>query len=79
MFKLSNKEKNAIYYRMSLILDKFKELRKLIEEDLQDDPNKPKVRLYIDKDKSYAFIVKLKTFDLVERIEKYKKDNNFKI
>lgn len=75
VFDLSIREKNAILYRMSSVLNRFKDLRKLIEKDLQDDPNKPKVRLYIDKDKSIAIIVKLADFDLVERVNKIKIDN----
>ena len=57
------------------LLDIIDDLAKLIEKDLQDDPNKPKVRLYIDKDKSIAIIVKLADFDLVERVNKIKIDN----
>lgn len=75
VFDLSIREKNAILYRMSSVLNRFKDLRKLIEKDLQDDENKPKVRLYIDKDKSIAIIVKLVDFDLVDRINKIKIDN----
>ena len=47
----------------------------LIEKDLQDDPNKPKARMYIDKEKSIVMIVKLKDFDLPNRIANMKKSD----
>ena len=70
LFELSTKEKNAIYYRMSSVLKKFKEIKKIIEKQIQDDENKPKAKMIIDKDKSIVMIVKLKEFDLVERLKK---------
>lgn len=72
IFKLEKKEKNGIYYRMSSVLNRFKDLKKLVEVGLSDDPNKPKCRLYIDKDNTIVMLVKLKEFDLVDKIEKMK-------
>lgn len=70
LFELSTKEKNAIYYRMSSVIGKFKEIKRIVEKEMQDDQNKPKAKMIIDKDKSIVMIVKLKEFDLVERLKK---------
>lgn len=73
VFELSISDKNAIYYYMSCVLDIFKGIKRLIERELQDDPNKPKARMYIDKEKSIVMIVKLKDFDLPYRVANRKK------
>lgn len=73
VFELSISDKNAIYYYMSCVLDIFKDIKRLIERELQDDPNKPKARMYIDKEKSIVMIVKLKDFDLPYRVANIKK------
>lgn len=70
MFDLSVKEKNAILYRMSFMMNKLVELKKIIEKDIQDDYLKPKARLYVNKEKCFVFVVKLKEFDLKERLIK---------
>lgn len=72
IFELSEREKNAIFCRMSIVLNRFNELKKLIEHDLQDDPNKPKVRIFVEKDDKVAFLVKLKEFDLISKINEMK-------
>lgn len=68
MFDLTIKEKNGILYRMSFMMNKFAEIKKIIEKEIQDNPLKPKARLYVDKDKCFAFVVKLKEFDLKNRL-----------
>lgn len=73
VFELSISDKNAIYYYMSCVLDIFKDIKRLIERELQDDPNKPKARMYVDKEKSIVMIVKLKDFDLPYRVANRKK------
>lgn len=73
-FDLSISEKNAIFYWMSSVLNTFRDLKYLIEHELQDDPDKPKAKLYVDKEKSTVMIVKLKEFDLVERVGKLVKN-----
>lgn len=75
VFELSISDKNAIYYYMSCVLNIFRDIKYLIEKDLQDDPNKPKARMYIDKEKSIVMIVKLKDFDLPNRIANMKKSD----
>lgn len=74
-FELSISDKNAIYYYMSCVLNIFRDIKHIIEKDLQDDPNKPKARMYIDKEKSIVMIVKLKEFDLPNRVANMKKND----
>lgn len=74
-FDLSISEKNAIFYRMSCVLNIFRDIKYLVEHELQDDKDKSKARMYIDKDKSTVMIVKLKEFKLVERVEKMIKNS----
>lgn len=85
-FTLSTKENNGISYRMSSILGGFEKLKEYIENDLQDDRLKPKAKVYIikgtptchDKKDSRVFIVKLKEFDLTDRIKHNKNGENAK-
>lgn len=66
---LDIKEKNGLLYYMSWMTERVNDLKKLIEKEIQDDPLKPKARVYVNRDKCYIFVVKLKDFDLLERIE----------
>lgn len=66
---LDIKEKNGLLYYMSWMTERVNDLKKLIEKEIQDDPLKPKARVYVNRDKCYIFVVKLKEFDLLERIE----------
>lgn len=67
---LSIKEKNGVKYYMSFMTEKINGLKELIEHETQDDSNKPKARIYVNRDKCFIFIVKLKEFDLLERLNK---------
>lgn len=67
--ELTEPEGNAIYCRMSSVLNRFKELKKFIEHDIQEEENKPKAMLFIEKDDKKVILVKLKEFDLVERMK----------
>jgi hypothetical protein len=69
---LSTKEKNGILYRMHFMMDRIADLKQLIEKEIQDNPLKPKSRVYVNKEKCYIFVIKLKEFDLKERIDKMK-------
>lgn len=70
VMELTEKEKNALLYRMSIITDKIKNLKEFIEVKIQEDRLKPKVRIYVNYDKRYMIIVKLKEFDLKGILEK---------
>lgn len=70
VMELTEKEKNALLYRMSIITDKIKNLKEFIEVKIQEDRLKPKVRVYVNYDKRYMIIVKLKEFDLKSILEK---------
>lgn len=72
---LTVKETNGLLYHMSSIMNRIKDLKKLIENDIQDDILKPKARIYVNNEKGYVFIFKLKEFDLIERILKTKIGN----
>lgn len=67
-FILSEKETNAIKNRMSSVLNRFYDLKKFLEKDIQEDPLKPKVKVYITKDKPSILVVKLKEFDVNQKI-----------
>lgn len=72
LIDLSVKEKNGIKYCMSFMTDKIAGLRNLLEVEIQDDPKKSKVRVYVDKEKFFIFVAKLKDFDLHDRLKKTK-------
>lgn len=72
-FDLSKKEKNAIKYRMLSTLGKFYRLKTILECDIQEDKSKPKVKVYITKDKPSVLIVKLKQFDVNGKLTEYLK------
>lgn len=82
VFTLEEKEKNALLYRMSDMTKRIRELRKIIEIEIQEDSNKKKSIIYVDRDKRYMFIAKLKEFNLKERLaeriekEKGEKENS---
>jgi hypothetical protein len=78
VIELSTKEKNGILYRMSFIMDKLRELKNFMEKEIQDNPIASKVRVYINKDKAFVFVAKLKEFDLVDRINEIKIGNETK-
>lgn len=69
---LTIKETNGLLYYMSSIMNRINDLKKLIEVQIQDDPLKPMARVYVNNEKGYVFIFKLKEFDLIERILKTK-------
>jgi len=73
MLDLSVKEKNGILYRMSTMMNRIKELRNLLEKEIQDGPRNVKARVYVDKKECYVFVAKLKEFDLKGRIMATKK------
>lgn len=79
MLDLSIKEKNAILYRMTFMMDKLRDLRHLIEKEIQDNPLKPKARVYVDKEKCFVFVAKLKEFNLKERINEIKKGDETEV
>lgn len=67
---LSEKERNAVLYHMSSMTERIQELRGVIEKEIQDDQLKSKARVYVNREKCFISIVKLKEFDLKERIVK---------
>lgn len=74
LLNISEKDRNGIMYRMRVILSKFEELKGFIECDCQENKNKPKAKVYVNKDEGVVFVVKVKGFDLIE-IMKQKKGN----
>lgn len=74
-FNLTEQERNGLLYRMPVVTDRFKDLKKVIEVELQNKPKVSECRLFVDKDKPNAIIFKLKTFDLVEKLKDYLEDD----
>ena len=72
---LSVKEKNALFYRMSIIMDKIIDLKRIIEKESQKDGLKPKSRVIVNKDKMFILVVKLKEFDLQGMLSKMTNDD----
>lgn len=73
-FTLSEQEKNGLLYRMPVVTDRFKDLKKVIEIELQNKPKVSVCRLFIDKDKPTVTIFKLKSFDLIGKLKDYLED-----
>jgi len=69
---LSIKEKNGILYYMSYMTNRIQDLKNKIEKETQDNPLKPKARVYINREKCFISIVKLKEFNLKDRIGEIK-------
>ena len=65
---LSIKEKNGISYYMSYMTNRIQDLKNKIEIEIQDNPSKPKARVYVNREKCFISIVKLKEFNLKDRI-----------
>ena len=62
-------EKVGIRYRNPNIMKPLGRLETFINIESQDDYTKPKAFFIIDKDKSFAYVVKLKDFDLKNNIK----------
>ncbi len=72
---LSIKEKNGISYYMSYMTNRIQDLKNKIEIEIQDNPSKPKARVYVNREKCFISIVKLKEFNLKDRIMETKIDD----
>lgn len=66
--EISERDKNAIKYRVSLGMEKFNMLKRFIEKDIQEDRKKPKSKLLINKDDGIVLLVKFVGFDLKEAV-----------
>ena len=62
-------EKVGIRYRNPNIMNPLGRLEAFINITVQDDYTKPKAFFIIDKDNSFAYVVKLKDFDLIYKIK----------
>lgn len=78
LLDFEEREKIGIKYRNPNIMDPLKELENILMYHLQDDIGKPKSFFVVNKEDSYAYIVKLKDFDLVNNVNVYIKENGIK-
>lgn len=62
-------EKVGIRYRNPNMIKPLNKLEFFINVTAQDDPAKPKAFFVLDRDNAYAYVVKLKGFDLVGNIK----------
>ena len=67
-FDLELNEKNGLKYRTHNVLQRFYNLQKLIEVDIQVDKNLSEAKLFILKDEGQVFLVKLLNFNVIELI-----------
>lgn len=75
LIDLTDKEKNGILYRMSFMMNKLDDLKKFLEVEIQEDKQKTKTKLFVDKNKTFVFVASLKEFNLKERINSVKKSD----
>lgn len=71
---LTLQEKNGVKYYMSWMMNRVRGLKKLIEFTLQDDKMNPKSKVYLDEENYFILIVKMKEFDLIERIKNWQSE-----
>lgn len=68
LFTLKESQKNGLKYRTKDVISLFDNLKYLFDVKIQEDEKKAKSKLFILKGEGKVFLVKLKDFDLMEKI-----------
>ena len=69
VFELPLNEKNGIIHHIKSVSQKYIDLKKYVEETIQEDKNKPKAMVFIKRDNGSVFLVKMVDFDLINKLK----------
>jgi ribosomal protein S8 len=69
IFELPLNEKNGLIHHIKSVSQKYIDLKKYVEETIQENKSKPKAMVFIKRDNGSVFLVKMVDFDLIGKIK----------